>query len=223
MLKLKNISVAFNGTPVLKNLSAVVGAGESIVLVGDNGSGKSTLFNVIAGFIIPGSGQILIDGQDCTQLPARKRAVLLSCLEQFPRENTVASMTVAENIALAFYKGKRAGLRNGMSVMKAHKHVLALLKKLHLDGLLEKQMGSLSGGQRQLIAFIMATVVPPKILLLDEPTAALDKKAAAMLISFVREYIKEHKIATILITHDPAIAASFGERVWRMEAGALTQ
>lgn len=223
MVQLQNISVTFNETKVLENLSCTIADGECIVVVGANGSGKSTLFNVITGAIQPNAGAVKIDGQICTQLPAQKRAAWISCLLQDTTANTVASMTVAQNLAMALYKGKRASLKNGMTALHSNPEVLTLIRKLGLEHLLERPMGSISGGQRQLIAFIMATIVPPKILLLDEPTAALDPQAAATLLNFAQEFIKQHKITTLLITHDQQIAATFGSQVWTIEKGTFTQ
>ncbi|MGE0009400.1 MAG: ATP-binding cassette domain-containing protein [Candidatus Babeliales bacterium] len=221
MLELQNISVSFNDTKVLNNLSCIIKNGARIVLVGANGSGKTTLFNVIQGSIMPDQGQLILDGVDCTKQTAQQRASWISCLLQDPTRNTVPTLTVAQNLAMALYKGKKVRLRNGVATLQEHPEVSAILKKLGLDHLLERPMGSISGGQRQLIAFIMATIIPPKILLLDEPTAALDPKASTLLLDFAQEYIKEHQITTLLITHDQQIAATFGSETWQMKDGNL--
>lgn len=223
MLRLRNVSITFNDVPVIKNLSCDIVEGNCIVIVGANGSGKTTMFNLIAGNIAPDIGTISIDGIDCTKLSAQKRARWISCLLQDTTANTVADMTVAENIAMALYKGKRIGFYNGLCVLKSNSDVQAFFKEIHLEHLLDRQMGSLSGGQRQLIAFIMATLVPPRILLLDEPTAALDLQASAVLLSFAQKFIKKHKITTLLITHDQQVAATFGSQIWTMDHGTIKQ
>ncbi len=196
---------------------------ESVFIVGANGSGKTTLFDVIAGDCIPDSGKVLIDDVDCTALPAQQRVQWISRLFQDTSKNTVPTMTVAENLSMALYKGKRVGLRDGMHALESHPTVMPLLKELKLAPLLHTPIGSLSGGQRQVIAFIMATLVPPKILLLDEPTAALDPVAAQAWLIFAKKFIKHHAITTLLITHDHQLASQFSRTIWTMDKGKLSQ
>lgn len=223
MLKLDSISVTINDTVILNNLSCTVPQGACVVVVGANGSGKSTLFNVITGALKPTAGSISIDGTICTDTARETRAQWISCLLQDPTLNTVPTLTVRQNLSMALYKGKRVSLRNGMQALDEHPEVLQTIKKLGLEHVLDRAIGSISGGQRQLIAFIMATIIPPKILLLDEPTAALDPHASTLLLDYAQEYINEHKITTLLITHDQQIANTFGTEIWSIENGSITK
>ncbi len=223
MIILRSLVKQFGDQKVLNNLSCTIKEGERIVIVGANGSGKTTLFDVIAGECIPDSGKVIIDDVDCTALPPQQRVQWISRLFQDTSKNTVLTMTVAENLSMALYKGRRVGLRDGMHALESHPTIMQLLKERNLDSLLNKPMGSLSGGQRQIISFIMATLVPPKILLLDEPTAALDPEATQTWLIFAKEFIKCHAITTLLITHDHQLASQFSKTIWTMEQGKLKQ
>ncbi len=224
MLKLENISVSFGPLDVLKNLSCEVRQGDFIVVVGANGAGKSTFFDIIAGKTKPTRGKIELEGIDITQTTEIERAILVTRLFQNTHLNSVGSMTVAQNLALALYSRKKASLAHGMKDMPIEK-ARELLKPLNINTelYLDKPMGSLSGGQRQLIAFVMSTLHIPQILLLDEPTAALDPNAATKLLQFASTFIKQHKITTLMITHDPHIALSMGNKVWILEDGKITK
>jgi putative ABC transport system ATP-binding protein len=224
MLKLENIHVSFGQLNVLKNLSCTVEAGDFVVIVGTNGAGKSTLFDVIAGKTIPNSGNVILDNQNVTQKNELERATLITRLFQNTHLNSVGSMTVAQNLAMALYSRRKVGLAHGMSSM-SHEQAKKLLSPLDIDvdAYLDKPMRSLSGGQRQLIAFIMSTLHIPKILLLDEPTAALDPKAATKLLQFASQFIKKHNVTAMMITHDPHIALAMGNKVWILEDGKVTQ
>ena len=137
--------------------------------------------------------------------------------------NSVGSLTVAQNLALAHYSRRRARLVDGMKAMP-REHAEQLIHKLGMDvSILDKPMNALSGGQRQLIAFAMATQLIPKILLLDEPTAALDPQAATKLLRYAGQFIKQHNITTLLITHDPHIALSMGNKAWILENGTISK
>jgi putative ABC transport system ATP-binding protein len=224
MLKLENISVSFGSLNVLKDLSCHVQNGDFIVVVGANGAGKSTFFDVIAGKTKPTKGKIELEGVDITQTTEIERANLVTRLFQNTHLNSVGSMTVAQNLALALYSRKKASLVNGMQDMPIQK-ARELLKPLNInaESYVDKPMNSLSGGQRQLIAFVMSTLHIPQILLLDEPTAALDPQAATKLLQFASSFIKQHKITTLMITHDPHIALSMGNKVWILEDGKITK
>lgn len=224
MLKLENISISFGQLKVLKNISCEVQAGDFIVIVGSNGAGKSTLFDVIAGKIKPDTGSVILEGVDITQKNELERAIMITRLFQNTHLNSVGSMTVAQNLAMALYSRRSVSLVNGMKYMSAQK-AHELLKPLEImsDEYLDKPMNTLSGGQRQLIAFIMSTLHMPKILLLDEPTAALDPNAATKLLTFASSFIKQHKITALMITHDPYIALNMGNKVWVLENGSITQ
>jgi putative ABC transport system ATP-binding protein len=224
MIELKNISVHFGGIPIFHNLSVRIKAGDFVTIIGANGAGKTTLFDLIAGRIVPQSGRIIIDGRDVTPLRELERAPLIARLFQNLRLNTVESMTVAENLALATYKGRRVGLHKAMQSFP-FQIVENVLRPLNgnIDDLLDKPMGSLSGGQRQMIALIMATLCPPKILLLDEPTAVLDPQSATKMLIFAAAFIKQHAITTLLITHDQRIALRLGDKLWVVQSGSIKQ
>jgi putative tryptophan/tyrosine transport system ATP-binding protein len=224
MLHLKNISVSFGATQVLKNLNAQVDKGDFIVIVGTNGAGKSTFFDVIAGKVQPQEGSVFLDNIDITQKNELKRASYITRLFQNTHLNCVGSMTVLQNLAMATYSRRNARLINGLHDLD-ESEAIRLLSPLNIDtkSILHRPMNALSGGQRQLISFIMATRIPPKILLLDEPTAALDPQASTKLLQFVCRYIKEHNITALLITHDPHIALTMGNKVWVLDEGKITK
>jgi putative ABC transport system ATP-binding protein len=222
-MEFKNVSVTINNKEILKNISCTIKHGDFIVIVGPNGAGKSTFFDMISGKRIPTQGTILFDGVDITQQNEQHRATVISRLFQNPQLNGVASMTVAQNLALSNYKGTHLSLSNGMA--KFPMHILEDLKHLNLGSrkILETPMKSLSGGQRQLLAFIMATAKPPQLFLLDEPTAALDPASATKLLQFAIKWINEHAMTTLLITHDPELALTIGKKIWILENGAITK
>lgn len=223
MLRLQDIQVSFGKNQVLKNLSCQVDQGDFVVIVGANGQGKSTLFDVIAGRIKPQNGNIMLNGADVTDRNELQRAGMVTRIFQNTRLNSVGSLTVAQNLAMAYYGRRRARLVNGMDVLpraKAEK----IIKDIGMDvSILDRPMNALSGGQRQLIAFVMSMQLTPKILLLDEPTAALDPQSATKLLQYAVRYIKEHKITTLLITHDPQIALHVGNKVWVLENGKIAK
>jgi putative ABC transport system ATP-binding protein len=223
MIKFENVSVTIDGKHILKNITCAIKNGDFIVIVGPNGAGKSTFFDIISGKRIATSGKILLDDVDITHLDEQHRATLISRLFQNPQLNGVASMTVAQNLALSNYKGKTISLLNGMK--KFPTHLTAELEKLNLGStkLLNTSMKDLSGGQRQLLAFIMATILPPRLFMLDEPTAALDPQSATKLLQFAIKFINEHALTTLLITHDPELALAIGKKIWVLENGQITK
>lgn len=222
ILELKNINVSFNNVPVLKNLSGNVERGDFITIIGANGAGKSTLFDVIAGKLQPHAGNIFLEGKDITTLNECARATTIARLFQNTHLSSVSTLTVAQNLALAGYKGRSTGLQNGMSNFPSDV-VEMILKPMGLDNpaLLNRPIGLLSGGQRQIISLVMATIVPPKILLLDEPTAALDPASATKLLVFAAAFIKKHNITTIMITHDQRVATHLGNKLWVLDGGVI--
>ncbi len=224
MLKLEKITVSFNDKTVLENLSCAINKGDFIVIVGANGAGKSTLFDLIAGKIVPKKGTVSLDGKDITNMSEIKRASFIGRLFQNTVLSSVGSMTVGQNLTMALYKNQPAGLASGMQRFPAQ--FLANLAQefdVHVSHLLEKTMSALSGGQRQLVAFIMAIALPPKLLLLDEPTAALDPNAATKLLTLVNKYVRHKDITTVLITHDPHLALALGNKLWVLEQGKITR
>jgi len=223
MLKLKNIDVSFNNNHILQKLSCNVEQGDFIVIVGANGAGKSTFFNTIAGKIMPNQGSIHLDGIDITNLNEQQRSGMITRLFQNTKLNSVGSLTVAQNLAMAHYSRRSARLVDGMKDMPRNQ-LEEIVGELGVDAsILNKQMQTLSGGQRQLISFVMATRLIPKILLLDEPTAALDPKASTRLLQYATQFIKKHRVTTLLITHDPHIALSIGNKIWVLENGIITK
>jgi len=223
MIIFKNVSVTINNKEILKNISCTIHDGDFIVIVGPNGAGKSTFFDMISGKRIATSGKIFLDGTDITHLDEQHRAILISRLFQNPQLNGVASMTVAQNLALSNYKGHTVSLINGMN--KFPSHLTKELDKLNLGSskILNTPMKDLSGGQRQLLAFLMATILPPRLFMLDEPTAALDPQSATKLLQFAIKFINEHKMTTLLITHDPELALVIGKKIWILENGQITK
>jgi putative tryptophan/tyrosine transport system ATP-binding protein len=223
MIKFENVSVTIDGKHILKNISCTIHSNDFIVIVGPNGAGKSTFFDVISGKRMPTTGTILLDGINITHLDEQHRATMISRLFQNPQLNGVASMTVAQNLALSNYKGKTVSLLNGMK--KFPTHLNAELNKLNVGSskILNTPMKNLSGGQRQLIAFIMATILPPRLFMLDEPTAALDPQSATKLLEFAIKFINEHALTTLLITHDPELALAIGKKIWVLENGEITK
>lgn len=209
MLELKDICVSFGAHKVLNNISLKVSKGELIAIIGHNGAGKSTLFDVISGRIKPSSGSVIVDGVDVTHLTEAKRAPWIARLQQRVGQGSVANMTVRENFCLAALKGKTASLSPGAKLF-CDPPVLAEV--------VDRKMGSLSGGQQQLIAFHMALVTHPKLLLLDEPTAALDPEATFKLNETIKSFVKEHQIPTLLITHDLEAARELGTTVLELSA-----
>ncbi len=223
MIKFENVSVTIDNKQILKNITCSINSGDFIVIVGPNGAGKSTFFDMISGKRIATSGKIFLDNTDITHLNEQHRAIFISRLFQNPQLNGVASMTVAQNLALSNYKGKTVSLCNGMSTFPAH--LTVELEKLNLGSskILHTPMKDLSGGQRQLLAFIMATILPPRLFMLDEPTAALDPQSATKLLQFAIKFINEHKLTTLLITHDPELALTIGKKIWVLEDGEITK
>jgi putative ABC transport system ATP-binding protein len=223
MLNLENINVSFGKHHILRDISCTVEEGDFIIIVGGNGAGKSTFFDTVAGKVHPTSGKIFFKGSDITSWDEIARSGIVTRLFQNTYLNSVGILTVAENFALSQYAGKSVCIQDGMKHMDREK-ALTLLEELEINPrLLDVQMNQLSGGQRQLISFVMATQLNPQILLLDEPTAALDPQAATNLLAHATRYIKNRKVTTLLITHDPYIALTIGNKIWILENGRITK
>lgn len=222
MLHLKGLSKKFNGMHVLHRFSAQVDKEDFVVIMGHNGAGKSTLFDLISGKTPLDEGSIEVDGMNLASLPERKRAQFVGRLFQNTYLGSCCNLTIRENLAMAHLKGRKAGLGRG-SKKCTEEMVETLLKplNLNLEKLIDLPMGALSGGQRQIISFLIATLIPPKIMLLDEPTAALDPETATKLLLFAIDYAKKEEIPTLLITHDPMIAKHLGNRLWILKSGGI--
>ncbi len=222
MLSLKNISKKFNNNNVLKDVSFEVFPGDFVIIMGPNGTGKSTLFDIISGKTSPDTGRILIDNIDITQMPERKRTRYIGRLFQNTYLGSCSNLTVRENLSLSALKDRKAGIKLGVDAFPERKMVEFLKPlNLNLENFLDVPMGALSGGQRQIISFMMSIHKPPKVLLLDEPTAALDPKTSTQLLVFARDFAIKLGIPTLLITHDSMIAKHLGNRLWVLEEGII--
>lgn len=227
MLEIENISKTFNANSpnektALKNLSLSLVNGEFITVIGGNGAGKSTMLNAVAGVYPVDSGKIYIGGSDITRLPEHKRAAFIGRVFQDPMMGTAASMGIEENLALALRRGQRRGLRWGITLKERQRYreLLAGLG-LGLEDRLTTKVGLLSGGQRQAITLLMATLKKPKLLLLDEHTAALDPKTAANVLQITRDIIQRDKLTTMMITHNMKDAIAHGNRLIMLYEGRI--
>ncbi|MDR2339284.1 MAG: ATP-binding cassette domain-containing protein [Deltaproteobacteria bacterium] len=227
MLRLEGLSKWFakgtvNEVQALDGLDLEVGTGEFVCVIGSNGAGKSTLLNCVAGTYPPDKGRILLAGEDIGGRPEFKRARLIGRVFQDPLLGTCASMTIEENMALANRRGKRRTLRPGIRDLERERFREALSKLgLGLEDRLKDKAGLLSGGQRQALTLLMATLVRPTILLLDEHTAALDPKTAGLIMDLTRDLVEGGKLTTIMITHNMQQALSFGGRLVMMHRGKV--
>ena len=227
MLELKNICKTFNpGTinakTALNDLSLTLADGDFVTVIGGNGAGKSTMLNAIAGVFPVDSGSILIDGQDVTKLPEHKRAALLGRVFQDPMMGTAPTMMIEENLALAARRGQRRGLRWGITPRgRADYRELLRTLDLGLEDRLTSKVGLLSGGQRQALTLLMASLKQPKLLLLDEHTAALDPKTAAKVLALSDQIVQENRLTTLMITHNMKDAIAHGNRLIMMDAGRV--
>ncbi len=227
ILEIKNIEKTFNaGTVnenyVLKNLSLDLEDGDYVTVIGGNGAGKSTMLNAISGSISVDSGHIIIDGEDVTKLKEYQRAKYLGRVFQDPRMGTATNMSISENMALANRRGKSRGLKWGLpkNEEKEYQELLSILD-LGLENRLDAKMGLLSGGQRQAVTLLMATMQRPKILLLDEHTAALDPKTAAKVLEITDRIVTQNKLTTVMITHNMRDAIKHGNRLVMLDAGRV--
>ena len=227
MLKLQNISKKFgfgsaDEKVIFENLNLYIKKGEFVIIVGGNGAGKSTLMNLISGSILPDLGKIFIDGKDVTNLPEHKRAKFIGRVFQDPLKGSCPNLTVEENLSLAMLRNKKRTLHFGINKINREnlKHELEKLN-LGLENRLDAKMGTLSGGQRQAITLLMATLVKPKILLLDEHTAALDPKSSEKVLNLTQKIISEGSITTLMITHNLNHAMKLGNRLIILDSGKI--
>ncbi len=227
MLELQGIQKIFNANTVnekvaLQNLSLTLHDGDFVTVIGGNGAGKSTMLNAVAGVFPVDAGKILIDGNDVTRLPEHRRAVFIGRVFQDPMMGTAANMGIEENLALALRRGKRRGLRWGITA-KERDQYRALLASLDLglEQRLTSKVGLLSGGQRQALTLLMATLKKPKLLLLDEHTAALDPKTAAKVLETTEKLVSRDRLTTLMITHNMKDAIAHGNRLIMMYEGRV--
>ena len=228
MLKLQDICLTFNPGTVnekkaLEGLNLHLEKGDFVTVLGSNGAGKSTLFNTIAGTYLPDSGRVFLDGRDITKLPDYKRSKEIGRLFQDPLKGTAPNMTIEENLALAYLRASHAKSPFSM-VSKADRAEfrdrLAQLN-LGLEDRMRQPVGLLSGGQRQALTLLMATLVTPKILLLDEHTAALDPGTAEIVLELTKKIVAENHITCLMITHNLASSLALGNRTIMMADGHI--
>ena len=227
MLELKNIHKTFNPGTInekvaLNGLNLSLDDGDFVTVIGGNGAGKSTMLNAVAGTWMVDEGQILIDGEDVTKLPEHKRAIYLGRVFQDPMTGTAATMEIQENLALATRRGKRRMLAPGITKAEREEYVSLLAPLgLGLETRLTSKVGLLSGGQRQALTLLMATLKKPKLLLLDEHTAALDPKTAAKVLDLTETIVNRDRLTTIMITHNMRDAILHGNRLIMMWEGRV--
>lgn len=227
MLKLEKITKTFNPGTInqkiaLNGLSLVLEDGDFVTVIGGNGAGKSTMLNAVSGVWNLDSGRIYVDDIDMTNMPEYKRAKYLGRVFQDPMMGTAADMEIQENLALALRRGKKRGL--GWGIKKAEKEQFKESLKilgLGLEDRMTTKVGLLSGGQRQALTLLMATIQKPKILLLDEHTAALDPKTAKNVLELSDELIRTNKLTTMMITHNMNDAIKYGNRLIMMDKGRI--
>lgn len=227
MLVIKGVSKTFNPGTVnekraLSNIDLTLEDGDFVTVIGGNGAGKSTLLNLIAGVYPADCGTISIDGNDVTKLPEYKRAKYLGRVFQDPMTGTAASMEIEENLAIAKRRGQKRSLRQGIT-RKERAEYKELLKSLDLglEDRLSSKVGLLSGGQRQAITLLMATLQKPKLLLLDEHTAALDPKTAKKVLEMTKTIVERDNLTTVMITHNMHDAIRVGNRLIMMNNGRI--
>ena len=228
MLTLNHISKTFapgtvNEKRALNDLSLHLAPGDFVTVLGSNGAGKSTMFNAIAGAFQPDSGTVILDGADITRMPDYKRSKFIGRMFQDPLKGTAPSMTIEENLALAYLRASKA--RSPFSMISAgerqeFREKLAQLG-LGLEDRMDTVVGLLSGGQRQALTLLMATLVTPKLLLLDEHTAALDPATAEKVLKLTRQIVAEHSITCLMITHNVQSALQLGNRTIMMKDGQI--
>ena len=229
MITIKNLCVVFNEhtaieKTALKNINLTIKESDFVTVIGGNGAGKSTLMNTLAGETRQSQGEILVENEDVSHLTTEKRARYVSRVFQDPLTGCFANMTVAENLALAYGINQQLSFKLALTKQKQ-----CLLKDklvalgVGLEKRLQDKMGLLSGGQRQAVSLMMATVRPSKILLLDEHTAALDPKMADTVMQITERLIKEYALTTLMVTHSMVQALQFGNRMLVMQEGQIVQ
>ena len=227
MLEIKNVYKTFNAGTIneklaLDGLDLTLEDGDFCTVIGGNGAGKSTMLNAVAGVWPVDMGRILIDGQDITRLPEHKRAAYIGRVFQDPMMGTAATMGIDENLALAARRGARRTLRTGTTRKEREEYRMLLASLgLGLEDRMTSKVGLLSGGQRQAVTLLMATLKRPKLLLLDEHTAALDPKTAAKVLELSDQIVQMYHLTTLMITHNMRDAIKYGNRLIMMHEGHI--
>ena len=228
MLDLKNISKTFNPGTVnaktaISNLSLHLDPGDFVTIIGSNGAGKSTMFNAIAGAFYVDEGSVILDGKNITFLPEYKRSHFIGRLFQDPLKGTAPTMTIEENMALAYLRnteGASPFTRISKKDKAFFREQLSLLN-MGLEDRMKQPVGLLSGGQRQALTLLMSTMVPPKLLLLDEHTAALDPGTAEKVLNLTKDITTRHHITCLMVTHNMKQALDLGNRTLLMSDGSI--
>ena len=227
MLEIQNIHKTFNPGTInekvaLNEVNLNLNPGDFVTIIGGNGAGKSTTLNAIAGVWPVDEGKIIVDGVDITKLSEHKRALYLGRVFQDPMTGTAATMSIEENMAIAARRGERRGLGWGITKKERERYKEALKElDLGLEDRLSSKVGLLSGGQRQAITLLMASLKKPKLLLLDEHTAALDPKTAAKVLAISDKIIQEHQLTAMMVTHNMKDAIAHGNRLIMMHEGKI--
>ncbi len=227
MLKIENIYKTFNpGTTnevkALRDISLTIEEGSFVAILGTNGCGKSSLLNAVAGSIKVDSGKIILDRKDITKYPEHKKSKYMGRVFQNPFSGTAPDMSIAENLILASKRGQSRGLGIALSkksLSEFRKRISSL--NMNLEERLENPIGKLSGGQRQALTLLMSSWIKPKLLLLDEHTAALDPKTAGKVIQLTKEIIEKDKLTTLMVTHSMQQAVNLGDRILMLHQGKL--
>ena len=229
MLEMRKLAKVFNpGTPnevrALEGVDLILEEGAFVVIIGTNGSGKSTLLNAVAGTFLVDAGTISLDGIDVTRWPEHRRASLLGRVFQNPFSGTAPNLTIAENLVLAARRGRARGLGWALN-RKVKDELRERVRQLNmgLEDRLDNAIGSLSGGQRQALTLLMATWLKPRLLLLDEHTAALDPKSADQVIALTDAIVTRDRLTTLMVTHSMHQAANLGDRLIMMHRGQIIQ
>ncbi|WP_230130386.1 ABC transporter ATP-binding protein [Bacillus sp. CECT 9360] len=227
MLQLSNIHKVFNeGTSdekiALDHINLHLKQGDFVTVIGSNGAGKSTLMNLVSGMLQPDLGEVKIETKNVTYLPEYKRAKLIGRVFQDPMAGTSPTMTIEENLAMAYSRNKRRTLKSGVT-KKRKEFFKEVLETLHLglENRLSAKVGLLSGGERQALSLLMATFTEPSILLLDEHTAALDPSRAELITSLTKEIVERYQLTTIMVTHNMQQALDLGNRLIMMDKGQI--
>ncbi|WP_127129556.1 ABC transporter ATP-binding protein [Georgenia sp. SYP-B2076] len=227
MLEISDVTKTFFGGTVnertaLAGVSLTLAPGEFVTVIGSNGAGKSTLLNIVAGKLRPDGGSVTIAGKDVTRLADHQRAAYIGRVFQDPMAGTAPQMTIEENLAMADGRGRARGLRWGVTKARRERFVAELATlELGLEDRLGAKVGMLSGGQRQALSLLMATFSEPKILLLDEHTAALDPQRAALVSRLTAEAVHRHHLTTLMVTHNMEQALRLGTRLLMMHEGRV--
>jgi putative ABC transport system ATP-binding protein len=227
MLQLNQIYKVFNeGTPdekvAINQVNLTLKEGDFVTIIGSNGAGKSTLMNIISGVMFPDIGGILLDGKNVTTLPEYKRSKMIGRVFQDPMAGTAPTMTIEENLAMAYSRNKSRTLRKGVT-KKRRDYFREVLETLHLglENRLSAKVGLLSGGERQALSLLMATFTEPSVLLLDEHTAALDPSRAELITNLTKEIVDKYHLTTLMVTHNMQQAIDLGNRLIMMDSGQI--